>query len=237
MFTGLVQEVGRVAALARRGTGADIEVSASTDDLEVGESVAVSGACLTIESLGAGRFSAFVSSETLSRTGLGSARPGDEVNLERAVAAGAPMGGHIVTGHVDARVALLARLADGESERWTVAMPEDPDLRRQLTPKGSVALDGVSLTVNDVLGDRFETAIVPHTLRSTTLGRTRPGARINLETDILAKYVARHLDGGDGEVSMELLLRSGFARAEWTREHRRSSGWSAPSRRSGRAVW
>jgi len=191
MFTGLVQDVGTIARVARRGAEARLTVSTSLQDIQIGESIAVDGACLTVAEHGAADFTAFASSETLSLTGLGDAAPGTKVNLERASRLGDPMGGHLVTGHVDARVALLAKGRAGEAELWTIALPEDAALARQIARKGSVALDGVSLTVNSVGAGSFEVTLIPHTLAATTLGGRAAGATLNLETDVLAKYVVR----------------------------------------------
>jgi riboflavin synthase len=213
MFTGLVQDVGTIARVARRGAEARLTVSTSLQDIQIGESIAVDGACLTVAEHGAADFTAFASSETLSLTGLGDAAPGTKVNLERASRLGDPMGGHLVTGHVDARVALLSKGRSGEAELWTLALPDGEALARQIARKGSVALGGVSLTVNAVGGGSFEVTLIPHTLSQTTLGGLAPGARLNLETDVLAKYVARQLGReGGGRVDMDLLVRSGFVR-------------------------
>ncbi|MCK9460425.1 MAG: riboflavin synthase [Proteobacteria bacterium] len=213
MFTGLVQDVGTIARLERRGDEARLKVKTALRDFNTGESIAVDGACLTVDGFGASEFTAFASRETLSLTGLGSLSLGTRVNLERASRLGDPMGGHLLTGHVDARVSLLAKDRAGEAELWTLALPQDEKLARQIARKGSVALDGVSLTVNGVGAGSFEVTLIPHTLASTTLGGRAPGARLNLETDVLAKYVARQLDReGGGGVDMELLVRSGFVR-------------------------
>ncbi len=212
MFTGLVQDVGRIARIARRSDEAQLTVSSALGPFAPGESVAVNGACLTVTEHDARSFTAFASAETLAVTGLGELAAGHPVNLERAVRAGEPLGGHLVTGHVDARVALLERAPRGDAERWTIALPSDAGLARQIARKGSVALDGVSLTVNAVEGDRFELMIIPHTLGRTALRDLRAGARLNLETDVLAKYVARQLGREGGGVDMELLVRSGFVR-------------------------
>jgi len=213
MFTGLVQDVGTIARIARRGDEARLTVSTALRDFKTGESIAVDGACLTVADFGAAEFTAFASRETLSKTGLRDIAQGKRVNLERASRLGDPMGGHLVTGHVDAQVALLSKGRDGEAELWTLALPDGEALARQIARKGSVALDGVSLTVNAVGTGSFEVTLIPHTLGSTTLGALAAGARLNLETDVLAKYVARQLgrEGGGG-VDMELLARSGFVR-------------------------
>jgi riboflavin synthase len=215
MFTGLIQDVGALTRLIPSGREARLELSTSMVDLAIGESVAVNGACLSVTATRAGGFTAFASAETISRTTLGGLRAGVGINLERATRAGEPLGGHLVTGHVDSVVRLIRRERAGEAERWTLSLPEDHALRRQIAPKGSVALDGVSLTVNEVAAEDFRVMIIPITLGSTTLAGMDPGREINLETDILAKYVARQLgvEGSPrGAVDLDLLRRSGFVR-------------------------
>jgi riboflavin synthase len=216
MFTGLIQDVGTIARSDAGTDEARLTVSTAIDRIALGESIAVDGACLTVCEVGRGSFTAFASAETLARTSLRALTPGARVNLERALRVGDPMGGHLVTGHVDARVALVGRSPVGAAERFEIALPPDEPLRRQIAPKGSVALAGVSLTVNAVHEDRFELMLIPLTLQSTTLAAARPGASLNLETDVLAKYVARQLDPtaavADRGVTLDLLVRSGFVR-------------------------
>jgi len=212
MFSGLIQDIGTVAGLERGSAEARIAFATGLGPLEEGESVAVDGACLTVTATRAGGFSAFASPETLGRTGLADARAGHRVNLERALRADGLLGGHLVTGHVDTRVRLLGREPAGAAERWSVALPDDRELALQVAPRGSVAVQGVSLTVGDVFADRFALTLIPLTLAATTLGAARPGDLLNLETDVLAKYVARRLERGSGGVDLDLLARSGFAR-------------------------
>jgi riboflavin synthase len=214
MFTGLVQDIGSISSTARRDGGAEIRIATRLEGLVVGESVAVGGACLTVTAFEGGLMRAFASAETLSRTGLDAVGSGSRVNLERAVRAGEPLGGHLVTGHVDCRVALLERVPSGAALRLALALPAGPE-RLHLAPKGSVCLDGVSLTVNEVLADRFNVMVIPHTLAATTLRDARVGDLVNLETDVLAKYVARRLEGEPapaGGLSAETLARNGFMR-------------------------
>ncbi len=214
MFTGLVQDVGTVDLVERHGAEARLRLSSGLGPLSAGESVAVDGACLTVTVAGpaAGSFAAFASPETLARTGLAGVKQGDRANLERALQADGMLGGHLVTGHVDTRVRLLARDPVGSAERWTLALPEDAALARQIAARGSVAVQGVSLTVGEVGADRFVLTVIPSTLEQTTLGRMHPGDLLNLETDVLAKYVARQLERGGKGVDIDLLVRSGFAR-------------------------
>jgi len=197
MFTGIVQEIGeirRIEALAGAGGASDrrIEVACaviSRDRLELGASVSVDGVCLTVAAHGAGSFFADVSGETLAVTTLGARQAGARVNLEPALRAGDSLGGHWVSGHVDGIARALDTVADARSLRVELEAPAA--LARYIARKGSVTLDGVSLTVNDVEGTTFGINLIPHTLEVTTLGGLRPGARLNLEIDLLARYVER----------------------------------------------
>lgn len=211
MFTGLIQKIGTVASVRRMGRTAEVEVETGFETLTSGESVAVNGACLSVTRFQRGRMTAFASEETLEKTGLRAVAPGTRVNLERALRLGDPMGGHIVTGHVDARVRLLSRQRAGDADRFELALPAGP-LAKQIASKGSVALDGVSLTVNEVTEGSFRVMIIPLTLSETTLGESRPGSEINIETDVLAKYIARQLsaDGAKRDIDVAMLARAGF---------------------------
>ncbi|MEW5765589.1 MAG: riboflavin synthase [Acidobacteriota bacterium] len=195
MFTGLVKEVGTIRTLTRRGREGIIEVDCASvlEGARRGDSVAVDGACLTVEKLDRGGFSAFLSAETLSKTTLGGAAPGTRVNLEPALAAGDRLGGHMVQGHVDgvASVVSLERVGEG----WNLAVDVPGDLVPFVIPKGSIALAGVSLTAARVSGTRVEVAVVPATLRETTLGSWSPGLRVNVETDMVGRYVVAYLKG------------------------------------------
>ena len=192
MFTGIVQDVGRV--LSREGRAGDLRLTIGYEQLDlstarVGDSVCVQGCCLTAIELEGKRFAADVSRETLALTTLGDLAPGTPVNLEPALRAGEPLGGHLVSGHIDG----VARVTDVESEarsqRLTIAAPAA--LARYLAPQGSVAVDGVSLTINSVEGASFGVNIIPHTQRATTLGQLDVGARVNLEVDQIARYLYR----------------------------------------------
>jgi len=214
MFTGIVQAVGEVEALARRGGGARARIATPAgflDGVAVGDSVAVSGVCLTAVAVAPGAFEADLSAETLARTTLGALAPGARVNLEKALTLATPLGGHLVTGHVDGVARVLAREARGECVAMRFAIPEG--LGRYVARKGSVCVDGVSLTVNAVTEEGFEVALVPHTLAVTTLGALRPGARVNLEVDIVARYLERLLEGRGGEgLDWARLARMGYGR-------------------------
>jgi riboflavin synthase len=190
MFTGIVTDLGRVREVIPGGdTGFVIETSYDTGTIALGASIACSGACLTVVDKAPGWFAVHASAETLSRTTLGTWRKGSPVNLERPLRAGDELGGHIVAGHVDAVAILAGTRPDGASLRLEIEAPGP--YAAAIAPKGSVALDGVSLTVNEVEGARFGVNIIPHTQRVTTLGALRPGDPMNLEVDLFARYIAR----------------------------------------------
>ncbi len=194
MFTGIVTHRGHLARIEPSGSDQRmtfvVEGEALADAAE-GDSMCVSGACLTMLDIDreAGRFSADVSTETLDKTILGRLAPGDPVNLEPALRAADRLGGHLVSGHVDGRGALVERRPDGRSERFEFELPRE--LSRYVAAKGSVCIDGVSLTVNEVEGRRFQVCIIPHTLEVTTLGRLEPGDPVNIEVDMIARYLER----------------------------------------------
>jgi riboflavin synthase len=194
MFTGIVTDIGEVRA-ARRGAGGLTLVIATAYDtaaIALGASIGCSGVCLTATALQPGSFTADVSGETLARSTLGEWREGTPVNLEQSLKLGDEMGGHLVLGHVDGVARVAERRPDGDSVRFTVEAPGD--LAPFIAEKGSVALDGVSLTVNEVAGTTFGVNIIPHTLAHTSFGRAEPGTRMNLEIDLIARYVGRLLD-------------------------------------------
>lgn len=195
MFTGLIEALGQVEAVAQQPPGMRLTVRHAdmARQLSRGESVAVDGVCLSVVEAAADCFAFDVGPETLARTTLGGLQPGHVVNLERALRVGDRLGGHWVQGHVDGVGRILSRQTQGE---WQVVWFETPPLlTRQMVVKGSVAVDGVSLTIVDLHRDRFSVMLIPHTLQQTTLGRKQVGDRVNLETDILAKYVQRLLTG------------------------------------------
>lgn len=214
MFTGLIEDVGRVLAVQRGAKQAVMTISTRlpTAELSLGDSVAVNGVCLTLTAIGSGHFSADVSPETLEATTLGRLGPETPVNLERALRLSDRLGGHLVTGHVDSQGTLLERHQEGNA--WRLRYGIDPELSKLLVAKGSVAIDGISLTVNEAGDDFFSVTVIPHTLRATTLDGQRAGSRVNLETDIIGKYVARLLghDRTDtsGPVTIELLAKHGY---------------------------
>ena len=193
MFTGLVSDIGEVRKVEKRGdTHLVIATNYDVDAIDIGASIACSGICLTATAKGAGDdrwFAVSVSSETASKTTIGEWMPGRRINLERPLRLGDELGGHIVAGHVDGVARIVQIRPDGESRRMTVEIPAA--LARYVAPKGSVSLDGVSLTVNEIDGARFSINLIPHTLSVTTLGDAVAGSRLNFEADLLARYVAR----------------------------------------------
>ena len=191
MFTGIIEELGRVRSVEKRGEGARlcIEAQSVMEGTHEGDSIAVNGVCLTAIDVRSGSFSADGSSETLQRSTLGSLRAGSVVNLERAVTPATRLGGHIVQGHVDARGRFLSASAHGGS--WTVRLAYPPEMARYLVFKGSVAVEGISLTVAKLTDDYFEIAIIPKTWDVTNLSHLKSGDEVNLEADIIAKYVER----------------------------------------------
>ncbi len=190
MFTGLIQDVGHIERIVSGGmTELWIRTRLAGEELSLGESIAVDGTCLTVAERSARSFRAQTSPETLRRSTLGSLRPGDAVNLERAMKLGDRLGGHWVTGHVDAVAEVLDR--DDEGGSWLMRFSLPRGLRPFFIEKGSVAVDGISLTVNQVGAEDFQVAIIPETQRRTALGHKRPGSRVNLEADLIGKYVAR----------------------------------------------
>ena len=198
MFTGIVQQVGAIAAIERRGEGARLTVHAAGGFLAgvaLGDSIAVNGCCLTAVELGADRFGADCSKETLALTTLGALAPGARVNLERALTLGTPLGGHLVAGHVDG-VGEVVRFVPVH-ESWELVVRAPRGLAKYFAYKGSVAVNGVSLTVNRIddtpQGCEFSINIIPHTYEVTTLRSLRPGSRVNLEADLIARYVERML--------------------------------------------
>jgi riboflavin synthase len=192
VFTGIVKELGTVEAIERSDAGARIRIAASfAPELSEGDSVAVNGACLTATALAETGFAAEVMNQSLSLTSLGALEPGDRVNLEPALRAGDPLGGHIVQGHVDCTGEVSAVTPDGFATRVAVTVPEQ--YLRYLVEHGSVTVDGVSLTVAALTDTGFEISLIPETLERTTLGQARTGDTVNLELDVIARYVERLL--------------------------------------------
>jgi len=193
MFTGIIEELGSVRSIEERGENARLVISARvvTEGTNHGDSISVNGVCLTALDIQPNSFAADVSRETLLRSTLGSLRPGSPVNLERAVTPATRLGGHIVQGHVDARGRFIAVEDHGES--WTVRIAYPKEIARYLVFKGSVAVEGISLTIAGLTDDHFEVAIIPKTWEVTNLSHLKPGDEVNLEVDIIGKYVERLL--------------------------------------------
>ncbi|UCG38922.1 MAG: riboflavin synthase [bacterium] len=215
MFTGIIEEIGKIAGMERRRGGArlDVEASLVLEGTRPGDSIAVNGVCLTAERVGRRGFSAFLSVETLERTTFASSRPGDPVNLERSLALGDRLGGHLVSGHVEATGTVKELVRSGESHTLMVSYPET--FSQYVVPKGSVSVDGVSLTIVARMGDLFTVSVVPKTFEKTTFRLKTPGDFVNLEPDLILKYVmsaVRELSGSgkDGSITLEKLRKSGF---------------------------
>jgi riboflavin synthase len=213
IFTGLIQETGRVRRIDRRADGAflSVEARAVLEGTRLGDSISINGVDLTVVRMTADRFDADVSLETLSRSTLGLLRAGSRVNLERALAVGERLGGHMVQGHIDGTGELVSVAPEGNAYRMRFRFPAE--LGRYIAMKGSIAVDGISLTVAALGEDWFEVAIIPHTWRETTLGELKRGSRVNLETDVLAKYVERLMAKGDSKASRltaEYLTEMGY---------------------------
>ena len=218
MFTGLVEDKGTLASRAARGPGARLAIRCALGDREpfvMGESIAVDGCCLSVVAISPDGFEMDASAETLARTTLGALAIGAAVNLERATKLGDRLGGHMVTGHVDAVATVVERRPLGDA--ITLAFELPAALARYVAEKGSICVNGVSLTVNAVAGARFDVAIIPITRTATTLDALVAGAKVNVEVDLLARYVARMLDvakdralGGDDAAWIDLLKRAGY---------------------------
>lgn len=197
MFTGIITALGTVREIEPLGSGRDMRLVVAapwpdTASIGIGASIACSGCCLTAVEVGENWFAVQASAETLAKTTLGEWRVGSRVNLERSLRLGDELGGHMVAGHVDCTGEAVSAVAENESARWRFRVP--PELARFIAAKGSVAVDGVSLTVNEVDGAIFGVNIIPHTAAITTFGQLSPGARVNIEADMLARYVARLME-------------------------------------------
>jgi riboflavin synthase len=213
MFTGIIQTVGRIARLEPRGGDVRLVVDTSgldMADVALGDSIAVSGVCLTVIEFDTNGFAADVSNETLAHTTLGKHKAGDPVNLEKALRLADRLGGHLVSGHVDGTGKVVSVVPDGRSQRWTFEVPAD--LARYIAHKGSVCIDGTSLTVNEVSGHRFGVNLIPHTVDHTAFSARRAGDAVNIEVDVVARYIERLLSSGETPRLDEAFLKQhGFA--------------------------
>jgi len=217
VFTGIIQSVGQVAGMQSRGGDLRLRIATGKldlDDVELGDSIAVNGVCLTAVELPGDGFVADVSNETLSLTSLGELNPGSRVNLEKALTLQTRLGGHLVAGHVDGLGEVLDRREDARSVRFRIRAPRE--LARYIAPKGSITVDGTSLTVNAVDGDIFDLNIVPHTLQETIMSEYHSGRKVNLEVDLVARYLERLLLGdaaaepGRKGIDLQTLAKAGF---------------------------
>jgi riboflavin synthase len=214
MFTGLIEDVGKVLKITRSGSSARLEVATSfpVEEIRLGDSVSVNGACLTVVEISSSTLAFDVSPETIDRTAFKWLKPGNHVNLERALKLGDRLGGHIVSGHVDCVASIVSRREISGNYVYEFRMPKE--FTRYIIEKGSVAIDGISLTVNTVSEEGFSVNIIPHTARMTNLQHRKPGEEVNIETDILGKYIERLLSGQvsimKSGVTMELLAKNGF---------------------------
>jgi len=216
MFTGIIEAVGKITSCTRSGDDMHLVVdtqSLDTGDVVIGDSIAVNGVCLTVVALEGQKFNADVSAETLAHTTLGNLKQGQRVNLEKALTPSSRLGGHLVSGHVDGVGKIVRRYGEGQSERFSIEAPQV--LNRYIARKGSICVDGISLTVNQVEGNVFDLNIVPHTLGNTTIGDYVVGTEVNLEVDIIARYLERMLQAGEGDgldsITLEKLRQHGFA--------------------------
>ena len=212
MFTGIVEDVGAVVSVSPLLACKAIAISTNLPEegMAPGDSISVSGVCLTVTKSAPGSFTADVSAETLSKSTIGLLKPGDAVNLERALSLSGRLGGHIVYGHVDGVGVIREIRPEGETRLFHIQA--EPSIMKFIVYKGAIAVDGVSLTISAVRRDAFETAVIPATMERTILKNARPGARVNLETDIIGKYVLKHLDAAkEGGITIDFLKTHGIA--------------------------
>ena len=210
MFTGIIEEIGKISNIKRGARSAILSIQASKvlEDAHLGDSIAVNGVCLTVTTLNGDVFTADVMNETLSRSSLGSLRAGSPVNLARAMAAGGRFGGHIVSGHIDG-TGRIASVTRDDNAVWFRIMA-DKKLLRYIVEKGSIAIDGISLTVAKTDSESFSVSIIPHTIGQTILGTRKVGDTVNLENDIIGKYVEKLMQNDESGVTLDLLAKNGF---------------------------
>ncbi len=214
MFTGIIEEVGTVQAIQKGSTSSFIKIKANKifSDMHLGDSIAVNGVCLTVTDFGSGVFKADIMNETLSRSSLGALKNGSHVNLERAMAANGRFGGHIVSGHIDGTGTVARIKNDGIAVWYTIIA--SPEIMRYIVEKGSIAIDGISLTVAEVTDKSFSVSIIPHTAEQTILSEKKTGDVVNLENDIVGKYVERLMtpaaDNQKSSISLDFLARHGY---------------------------
>jgi riboflavin synthase len=220
MFTGLIKKIGTIVHIQKKGIEATLKISSTLDTPKIGDSIAVNGACLSVTNSGTNFFEAFVSAETLSITKFETFRPGTLVNLEPALLLGDKLDGHLVTGHIDTTIEILSIQKLKEASKFRFCLPEHHQLACEIAPKGSVAINGCSLTINEVTTSFFETMIIPITFNNTTFKELKKGSFVNLETDLLAKYVSKKLDSlynfkeknNSAGLDKNILTKNGFMR-------------------------
>ncbi len=212
MFTGIIEETGRIKNIKKGAASAVLEIQASKvlEDVRLGDSIAVNGVCLTVTGFSSSEFSADVMHETLNRSSLGTLKTGSAVNLERAMKADGRFGGHIVSGHIDGTGVITDIKRDDNAVWYTIDAPEE--IMRYVVEKGSVAIDGISLTVAEISPAYFKVSVIPHTAGNTTLSMKRQGERVNIENDIIGKYVEKLMtpDSRSGGITEEFLIKNGF---------------------------
>ncbi|OUR71898.1 riboflavin synthase subunit alpha [Methylophaga sp. 41_12_T18] len=211
MFTGIIAAIGKIETVQAKGGDLSLQVATQKLDLSdvgLGDSIAINGVCLTVVTIGTGSLSFDVSRESLARTSLGSVQAGSVVNLEKAMAVGDRLGGHIVSGHVDGLGTIMSLNPSARSTQYRIELPID--LSRYVAEKGSICIDGVSLTVNNVGDNWFEVNIIPHTMQETIINTYQAGSKVNLEVDLIARYLERLLPTADAGVSRDTLMKHGF---------------------------
>nr|WP_086939021.1 riboflavin synthase [Thaumasiovibrio occultus] len=218
MFTGIIEATGRITAITPKGQDITVTVDAGDldmSDVKLGDSIATNGVCLTVVNFTANSYSADLSRETLNLTAFSQYKVGQVVNLEKAMLPTTRFGGHMVSGHIDGMATVVERAQVGRAIEFWLKAPAS--LAKYIAHKGSVAIDGISLTVNEVKGDQFKLTIVPHTAQETTINNFKPGVTVNLEVDVIARYLERLMQGAsaatnESRVTMDMLARSGFMR-------------------------
>ncbi|MFA4843864.1 MAG: riboflavin synthase [Candidatus Margulisiibacteriota bacterium] len=216
MFTGIIEQVGTVVSLIRTGSAAKLAIAAPKlfDDVKIGDSVAANGVCLTVTAVRRDFAEFDLSAETLKRSTFTFIRIGDKLNLEKALPISGRLGGHLVSGHIDGTGEIRHKVGSGEGLELHLSVPSE--LIQYLVPKGSIAVDGVSLTVADFRDGLVQLAVVPHTLKTTTLGQKAISDRVNIEVDMLSKYIEKHLHGEPRGISEEMMMRAGFMPLGWS---------------------
>jgi riboflavin synthase len=215
MFTGIIEQVGIVASLIRGSQSAKLAVAAARifDDVKTGDSISINGVCLTVTAVRRGLAEFDISAETLRRSNFGELKIGDKVNLEKALPLSGRVGGHLVTGHIDGLGEIKKKVIAGETFDLYLSVPSE--MLRYLVPKGSIAIDGVSLTVADFRDGLLYVSVIPHTVKTTTLGLKNVGDKVNVEVDLFSKYIEKHLRGEPKGITDEMMMRIGIMPMGW----------------------